>query len=155
MQTVEELLAASPALAPLTPGHREVISGCARNRAFTADEYLMREGEPADVFYVIRDGAAAIETFVPHRGAVTLQILHDGDLVGWSWLLKPYRVAFDVRALTTTRTVSFDAACLRGKCEQDPALGYDLLRLFATVIVERLQNTRIQLLDLYGTNGGR
>jgi CRP-like cAMP-binding protein len=153
MQTIEDLLGASPALAPLTPGHRATIAGCAQNRAFEADEYLMREGQPADVFYVIREGAAAIETFVPQRGAVTLQSLHDGDLVGWSWLLEPYRVAFDVRALTSTRAVSFDAACLRGKCERDPALGYDLLRLFATVIVQRLQNTRIQLLDVYGTDG--
>ncbi len=45
--------------------------------------------------------------------------------------------------------IAFDAACLRGKCDRDPALGYDLLKLFAGVVVERLQNTRVQLLDLY------
>jgi CRP-like cAMP-binding protein len=150
MRTIEELLAEAPAMQSLSPQHRVVIAGCGRNRVFEPGEYLMREGDPADVFYVIREGAAALETFVPQRGAVTIQTLHDGDLAGWSWLVPPFRVAFDIRAETRVHVIAFDGACLRGKSDQDPALGYDLLRLFAEVIVERLQRTRVQLLDVYG-----
>jgi CRP-like cAMP-binding protein len=150
MRTIEQLLDEMPALGALLPEHRSVIAGCARNQVFAAEEYLLREGEPADVFYVIREGAVALETFVPHRGPVTVQSLHDGDLLGWSWLVPPYRVAFDARALATTHALAFDGACLRGKCERDPALGYDLLKLFAGVIIQRLQGTRVQLLDVYG-----
>jgi CRP/FNR family transcriptional regulator, cyclic AMP receptor protein len=153
MQTIEQLLDEAPALATLKGEHRSVIAGCGRNAAFSAGDYLMHEGEPADVFYVIREGEVALETFVPQRGAETLQTLHDGDVLGWSWLVEPYRVAFDARALRTTHTIAFDAACLRGKCELDPALGYDLLRLFAAIIVQRLQHTRLQLLDVYGSVG--
>lgn len=155
MRTIEEVLHEIPALATLSPEHRGVIAGCGRNEAFHPGDYLMREGEPADAFYVIRAGEVALETFVPQRGAVTLQSLHDGDLLGWSWLVAPYRVAFDARALSTTHAITFDAACLRGKCESDPALGYDLLRLFAGIIVQRLQHTRLQLLDVYGPGSGR
>ena len=151
MQTIEQLLAQAPALAQLSDEHRGVISGCARNKTFAAEEYLLREGEPADTFFVIRKGLVALETFVPQRGALAVQTLHDGDLLGWSWLVPPYRVAFDARALATTHTLCFDGACLRGKCEQDTGLGYDLLKLFAAVIVARLQNTRMQLLDVYGS----
>lgn len=111
----------------------------------------MREGEPADTFYVLREGAATLETFVPQRGAVAVQTLHEGDLVGWSWLVPPYRVAFDVRASSRVHALGFDGACLRSKSDQDPALGYDLLKLFAAVIVDRLQSTRLQLLDVYGS----
>ncbi len=155
MQTIEQLLGETPALASLSGEHRVVIAGCGRNAVFAAGDYLLREGEPEDVFYVIRDGTVAIETFVPQRGAVTVQSLHDGDLLGWSWLVAPYRAAFDSRALTTTHTIAFDATCLRGKCERDPALGYDLLKLFAAIIVQRLQHTRLQLLDVYGTTAER
>jgi CRP-like cAMP-binding protein len=154
MRTIEDLVAEMPAFASLAPEHGAVIAGCGGNAAFHEGDFLMREGEPADVFYVIRNGAVALETFVPQRGAVTLQSLHDGDLLGWSWLVAPYRVAFDARALSTTHTLAFDAACLRGKCEQDPALGYDLFKVFAAVIVQRLQHTRVQLLDVYGTAAG-
>jgi hypothetical protein len=48
------------------------------------------------------------------------------------------------------RATAFDGACLRGKCEDDPALGYDLVKRFAQVFTERLQWTRLRLLDVYG-----
>jgi CRP-like cAMP-binding protein len=150
VRTIDELLVDVPALADLRPEYRELIAGCARNRVFAAGELLMKEGEPAGDFYVIRSGDVALETFVPQRGALTIETLHDGDLVGWSWLVPPYRTTFDARALDQTRTVSFDGACLRGKCEDDHELGYELMKRFTNVIVGRLQSTRLRLLDVYG-----
>ncbi|HEX2414355.1 MAG TPA: cyclic nucleotide-binding domain-containing protein [Thermoleophilaceae bacterium] len=150
MRTIDELLAETPALRGLRTEQLELIAGCAKNRVFAPGEHLMREGEPAADFFVIREGDVALETFVPQRGALTIETLHDGDLVGWSWLVPPYRTMFDARAQARTRTVSFDGLCLRAKCEADHELGYELLSRFTAVIVERLQATRIRLLDLYG-----
>jgi CRP-like cAMP-binding protein len=147
---VDELLAEVPVLAALAPAHRTAIAGCGHERVLEAGAYAMREGQPANAFHVIRHGSVAIETYVPQRGPQTIETLHEGDLLGWSWLFPPYRVAFDARAVGETEVIEFDGACLRGKLEQDPALGYALLRLFTNVIVERLQATRIRLLDLYG-----
>jgi CRP/FNR family cyclic AMP-dependent transcriptional regulator len=153
MPTIDELLNELPALEPLAPEHRVELAGCARNRVFNADEWIMREGDDADSFYVIREGAVALETAVPGRGAVVLQTLHDGELLGWSWMVPPYKTAFDARALGTTHAIELDGACLRGKCEADPSLGYDLMKLISAVFVERLQDTRLRLLDLYGKVG--
>jgi CRP/FNR family cyclic AMP-dependent transcriptional regulator len=152
VRTLVELMQDLPALRALGPDHRVTIAGCAGNAAFGADDEIMREGDPADAFYVIRKGAVAIVTDVPGRGAVTLETLHAGDLLGWSWLLAPYRNEFGARALGTTHLLGFDAACLRGKCDADPALGYDLLKLLAAGFAERLRDTRLRLLDLYGTS---
>jgi CRP/FNR family transcriptional regulator, cyclic AMP receptor protein len=153
MRTIEELLGEVPALEALAPTHRDTLAGCARNQVFEPGERIMREGEPADSFYVIRAGQVALETVVPARGSVILQTLHDGELLGWSWLVPPYRTAFDARSVGTTHVIGFDGACLRGKCEADPALGYDLLKLLSGVFVERLQDTRLRLLDLYAKSG--
>jgi CRP-like cAMP-binding protein len=150
MRTIDELLADVPALAGLGSEHLELIAGCGGNRVFAAGEYLMREGERAGDFFVIRHGDVALETFVPQRGPLTIETLHDGDLLGWSWLVPPYRTMFDARALTQTRTVAFDGACLRDKCSEDYELGSELLTSFVAVIVERLQATRLRLLDVYG-----
>jgi CRP/FNR family transcriptional regulator, cyclic AMP receptor protein len=150
MQTIEELIAGNPSLGALSAEHRALIAGCAQNRSFEAGRFVMREGDAADTFYVLRKGDVALEAYAPQRGPMTVETLHDGDLLGWSWLIPPYRTTFDARCLDTTHTIAFDGACLRGKLSDDPALGYDLLRVFTTVIVERLQNTRIRLLDLYG-----
>ena len=108
-----------------------------------------REGDPADEFFLIRRGAVAIETEVPGRGAVTLETLGPGEILGWSWLVPPYRSAFGARALDAVHVIALDGACLRGKCERDPALGFDLLKVVATVFVRRLEETRMRLLDLY------
>lgn len=151
MRTIGEMLDEAPALAALEPAHRELIGGCARNRAFGAGELIMREGGAADAFYLLREGVVAIETFVPHLGSRTIETLGAGELLGWSWLVDPYRVAFDARALTPTRAIELDGACVRHKLEQDPALGRDLLRLVAAVVIARLQATRMRLLDLYGS----
>jgi CRP-like cAMP-binding protein len=143
-----------PALRALAPDHRAAIAGCTRNRVFAKGAALLREGGPADQFFVVRHGLVAIETEVPGRGPFTVETLHDGDVVGWSWLLPPYRSAFGARSLATTRVLEVDGACLRDKCDADPALGYDLLKLLAAVFAERLQDTRLRLLDLYGNGHG-
>lgn len=154
MRQIDELLLEIPALADLSPEHRATIAGCAVNHVFSAGEQILREGEPAGTFYVIREGAVALETFVPRHGPVTIETLHEGELLGWSWLVPPYRNAFDARSLGTTHAIAFDGACLRGKFDADPALGYELFKVFAAVIVERLQETRVRLLDLYGREPG-
>ncbi len=77
--------------------------------------------------------ASALETYFPARGPVTIETLEAGEVLGWSWLFPPYRWHLDARALTTVRATAFDGACLRGKCEADPALGYELMSRFAQV----------------------
>ena len=57
---------------------------------------------------------------------------------------------FDARATELTRAIGIDAACLRGKCDADPVLGYEMMRRFLPVVVKRLNATRLQLLDVYG-----
>ncbi len=71
-------------------------------------------------------------------------------MLGWSWLFAPYRWHFDARALTAVRATASTRACLRQKCDEDPALGYELMGRFAQVVIERLQWTRLRLLDVYG-----
>ena len=154
MRTIADLVDELPALRALAPEHRATIAGCARNRVFARGEALLREGDAADEFFVLREGAVAIEAHDPARGALTIETLHPGEIVGWSWLLPPYRAAFDARASDVAHVLAFDGTCLRRKCEADPALGYALMKLVAGVFVERLQNTRLRLLDLYGTGHG-
>jgi CRP-like cAMP-binding protein len=150
MRALDALLAEVPLFQGLTGEELELLAGCASNVRFREGELLFREGEPADTFYIVRHGMVALETFVPPLGGVTIQTVEAGEVVGWSWLFQPYRWHLDARALATVRATAFDAACLRQKCEDDPALGYDLMKRFAQVMIERLQWTRLRLLDVYG-----
>lgn len=129
------------------------IAGCATNVRFKAEEFLYREGDEANNFFVLREGKVAIEAFSPKRGAITIQTLTTGDVLGWSWLFPPYHAHFGVRAIEPTRALCLDGKCLRNKCEQDHDLGYELMKRFSEVMIQRLQATRLQLLDMYGENG--
>ena len=113
---------------------------------------LMVEGDPADSFFLIRDGFVALEIQAP-AGTITIETLHNGDPVGWSWLFEPYLTHFDARSRGVTRAIKFDATTLRRRCVEDAQLGYELMRSFTSVIVERLHATRLQLLDVYGGVG--
>ena len=155
MKDMEALVAAVPALSGLAPAHVELIAGCAQNTRYDAGNYLFREGDAADQFYVVRQGAVALEIHVPAREAVIIETLHTGDLVGWSWLFPPYRWSFDARAIEPVAAIAFDGACLRGKCQTDHDLGYELMQRIAQVIIERLQATRLRLLDVYGVGAAR
>jgi CRP-like cAMP-binding protein len=148
MQEIEEILIAHPFFKGIEPDDIELISRCASNTQFRAGEFLFREGQEADRFYVIRHGKVTVETFVPGRGPITLQTIAPGDVIGWSWLFPPYKWNFDARSLDVTRAIMFDAKCLRGKCEEDHNLGYLLMQRFAHIIMDRLQATRFQLLEL-------
>jgi hypothetical protein len=82
---------------------------------------------------------------------MTIETIGEGEVLGWSWLFPPYRWQFDAQAVGLVRAIAFDGRCLRGKCEEDHDLGYWLMQRFAQVMSQRLQATRLQLLDLYGT----
>jgi len=154
MRGLDAVLADVPLLSGMRAEDLELVAGCASNVRFEAGTVLFREGDAADTFYVIRSGTVSLETYVPARGGMTIETIESGEVVGWSWLFPPYRWHFDARALSQVRATAIDGACLRGKCEDDPALGYDLMKRFAQVMIERLQWTRVRLLDVYGHGDG-
>jgi CRP/FNR family transcriptional regulator, cyclic AMP receptor protein len=150
IQTLEPIIEQHPFFKGLAKPHIQFIVGCAKNVRFAEGEVIFREGDPADQFYFVREGLVAVELMVPQRGFTTVQTVGAGDVLGWSWLLPPYQWRFGARTLEETRALAFDAACLRAKCESDHDLGYELFKRFSHVITERLEATRLQLLDLYG-----
>ena len=152
--TIDSLIAEHAFFKGLDEADLTLIAGCGANARFEAGQHLGREGDPADRFYAIRQGKVAIDVFVPNRGIVTVQTVSEGELVGWSWLFPPYRWRFDARAVELVRATAFDGACLRQKCEQDPRMGYELMKRLVRVVSTRLEATRLQLLDVYAPAPG-
>jgi CRP-like cAMP-binding protein len=153
METLETILRGHPFFQGLQPRYVALLVGCATNVRFPAGEFLFRAGEEANRFFLIREGRIAIEIAPPGASPHTVQTLVAGDVLGWSWLIPPYHWKFDARTVEPTRAFALDGQCLRTKCEEDHDLGYELLKRFAQVMEERLQATRLQLLDVYGARG--
>jgi CRP/FNR family cyclic AMP-dependent transcriptional regulator len=152
MAGLDRILGEHPFFAGLADEHNQLIAGCARNHRFEAEQYLFHEGEAANEFFLIRHGKVALEITAPGRAPIIIATLGPGEIVGASWLVSPYRWTFDARAVELTRAIGIDAACLRGKCEADHHLGYEIMKRFLPVFVKRLHATRLQILDVYGTH---
>jgi CRP/FNR family transcriptional regulator, cyclic AMP receptor protein len=150
MEGLERIICEHRFFAGLDPRFCELVCGCAKNVLFDSGQYLFHEGEPANELYLIRHGRVALEIAAPGRGAITFQTLGEGEIVGLSWLIPPYRWAFDAQASELTRAISIDGRCLREKCEADHDLGYEMMKRVVSTIVQRLQATRLQVLDVYG-----
>jgi CRP-like cAMP-binding protein len=148
-KTIEQILAEHPFFSGFAPEYVQLLAGCAQNAYFKAGTYLFREGEAASTFYILRSGRVALETNIPGPGVVTIETIDAGEVVGWSWLFPPYTWHFSARAVEEVRAIVFDGVCLRNKAEQDHELGYLLYKKFMPVLLERLQATRLQLLDMY------
>jgi len=151
MISAAELLQKHPFTEGLGDEVITLIAGCAKNVVFQPGDYVFREGEPAEYFYLIRHGSMALEMFVPGRGAVTFLTVKEGEILGSAWLTPPYRWPYDARALELTRALAFQCDCLRDKCEADPHVGYEMMKRFIPPLIERLQVARMQMADIYGT----
>jgi CRP-like cAMP-binding protein len=149
MEDLHRVLERHDFLQELSPEQARVLVSCVKNARFREGKFLVREGEPADVFYLLRTGRVALEVHVPGRGAVQMENLGPNDMLGLSWLVPPHRAQLDARALEPTVALVFDGACLRGKMDVDPALGYRLTRRILSETYRRLERARLARIDVY------
>lgn len=150
MTPLADLVREHPFFAGLPTEVVDFIAGCGANVVVAPGSYVFREGHPADRFFVIRHGRVSLETFLPGRGPRVFQTLGPGEIVGVSWLIEPHVWNWDARALDRVRAIAFDGVCLHDKCEADPVTGYALMKRFAPILAARMQEARMQALDLYG-----
>lgn len=150
VQSLERPIRAHPFFDGLEDRHIKLVAGCAKNVRFRAGQVIFKEGDPASTFYLVRSGRVSVELAIPGKPNMALETLVAGDVLGWSWLFPPFVWHFDARAVDATSAIAFDGACLRKKCDRDPALGYALMQRFAGVMLDRLMATRLKVLDVYG-----
>jgi len=148
MKTLEPILKKHPFFKDLEQEYLDFIVGCASNVVFKEGEIIMKENDPADKFFLIREGMAAIDIPISERRIITIQTVGAGDIVGWSWLIPPYRYRFNCRIVEDTRAIVLDGKCLREKCEKNHDLGYELLKRLTGVFTQRLEATRKQIISL-------
>jgi CRP-like cAMP-binding protein len=154
MKEMRSILQKHPFFRDLKDAHLDNVIDCASYAEFREGDVILKEHGPAENFYLIRDGLVAIETILGESRALTIQTIGKDDILGWSWLIPPHRSRFNCRAVRPTTAIKFDGRRLREKCEKDCGLGYEIIKRLAVVFAERLEQTRKQLLDMYGKGRG-
>jgi len=149
VDTLKEMIVKHPFCIGLNPAYFHWLEEFARSECFEAGQLIFQEGEKADRFYLIQTGQVRLDAFVPGRGTVTVQTVSAGAALGWSWLFPPYQWHFGAQANEITEVVAFDAQSLRELAEQNHDFGYEMIKRVSGVLLQRLQETRLLLVDFY------
>ncbi len=147
-QTIIRMLANAQCFKQMDPGHLRALAEFAMPSSFEGGEFIFREGDTANRFYLLLDGSVALESQSRERDAIHIQTIGEGDVLGWSWLFAPYIWHFGARAIDPVKVLFFYGSRLREHCEDDHDFGYELIKCMAGVMVSRLQATRRQLFEI-------
>jgi len=141
--------------APALAGHRFLRDMPAPHLAFLAEvtslvtvpagHRFFEVGGVAKHFWLIRAGQIAVDLRAPGNGRTVIETLGRGDMLGVSWFFPPYQWQFGAVAVQPAELFECDAAAVRGRCETDPAFGYEFTRRMIVVVAKRLQATRVHL----------
>lgn len=137
-----------PFLAGLNPHHLALLTDCAMATHFKKGEIVLKEGEFANRFYLIESGKVILESAAAEDEPVIVDTIGAGDLLGWSWMFPPYIWHFTARATEATDAIFFHGTILRGHCEKDDSLGYELFKRMSAVMIKRLQCAREKTLSV-------
>jgi CRP/FNR family cyclic AMP-dependent transcriptional regulator len=143
---LEAQVAAHPFLIGMSQHHIRLLTDCAMRSRFEPGHLIFREGETANRFYLIEHGKVALESSTLGE-PVRIDEIHDGDLLGWSWLFPPYAWHFTARALEETTAIFFYGTVLRQYWEKDHSLGFELFKRMSVVMLRRLQAARQKLIS--------
>lgn len=141
-------LAAQPFLRGMSPGQLDRLAETVSDVQLPARHRIFEDGGYASRFWLIRSGQVALDLPVPGNGLVVIETLGMGDMLGWSWLFPPYRWALGAVTLGPVEVFEFDGPAVRARLDADPKLGYEMTHRFLAVAANRLQATRLRLLDL-------
>ena len=130
------------------PQHIEKLAALAKPVRFERDHVIFHEGDECSEFYMIVSGLVALEIEAPGH-TLRVHTLSAGDELGWSALLMGSGKHFQARALERVEALAFEGADLLAACKEDTQFGFEFLQRLLGVVSERLQATRLQVLDMY------
>ncbi len=147
-ETLMAVLQKHPFVEEFQPQHIERLTTLAKEVHFVRDQVIFHEGDECRDFYLIVEGRVALEIEAPGH-TFRVQTLSAGDELGWSAILMGRGKHFQARALQPADALAFDGAELLAACRDDKAFGFALMYRMLGVVSERLQATRLQVLDMY------
>jgi CRP-like cAMP-binding protein len=151
---VDIALRRQPLMREFTPSQFEQLMQIAELVEFEPNEVIHREGDESDRLYLVVRGHVAIE-LAGRKEVLRVETVGPGGEFGWSSMLQGAGRYFQSRALDGVQALTFHAGDLKQMCEEDPRFGYALMSRLLAVVAERLQATRLQIVDMHWTPAKR
>jgi len=151
--TIAEILSEKNFFFGLKPEYINFLAGCASKRQIRKDEVLFPHGQTADRFFMVLSGRITLEVAAIEGPPLELQSVGADEMLGWSWLIPPYKWTFQARTVEPTEVLEFDGKAVFERCEKEPELGYELLKRFSALMSERLAFARRKMMEEWSPPG--
>ncbi len=152
-QSIEDYLPTHAFFSGLDDSFMKFLSNSATELKIKKGDVLFQQGEGADKFYLLRNGQISVQVPALMGPTLEIQTLGEDQMLGWSWLIPPYRWNFQARAAEDSNLLEFDGSAILARCEEDPKFGYELLKRFARLMSERLDAARQKMMDEWNPPG--
>ncbi len=152
-EEVRQYLASHELFSGLNEQQTAFLADHAREKQYEDGTIVSRQGTAADHFYIVLEGALTVQ--VPAIAGPTLEVtrLSVDQVLGWSWLIEPYRWHFNALAKGQTRLLAFDGRAILAQCEKDAEFGYALFKRFSALMGKRLEAAQRRMMDQWSPAG--
>ncbi len=124
------------------------IAGFTKKAIFEPQETIYERDADARYVFEVLKGRVRQGFEVMPGTMVWFQTAEPGDLVGFDALIPPHVHNMKAVASEKTELVQFDADSLRGYLETHPACGLIFMERLAQLLLQRLNNSRLQVIHL-------
>jgi CRP/FNR family transcriptional regulator, cyclic AMP receptor protein len=152
-QSTSEYLSAHAFFSEFSDDLLKFLCECSSMHEIKMGQTLFRQGENADKFYVVRSGRISLQMPAIMGPILEIQTLDKDQVLGWSWLISPYKWNFQTKAEEDSQLLQFDGAAILARCEQEPKFGYELLKKFAALMSVGLNAARLKMMDEWNPAG--
>lgn len=150
---IRELISKNGFFAGMKDDYLDFLAANAQLIKEQAGDMLFRQGEPAKTFYLALSGRVTVGVPAIQGPGLQLQTLGAGKMIGWSWLIDPYRWDFQASVISDSELIEFDGEAILAQCEKDNTFGYELFKRFTNLMSERLTSARQKMMDQWDAPG--
>jgi CRP-like cAMP-binding protein len=127
----------------------ERLARSATKRRLEQDTMVVRQNDEAQAVYFLLSGAVQVLVYFEGVGDLLMgvQRLPGSLIAGWSAFRPPYRHTSSLRCEEATELIRLPRETFEGIFEEDPYLGYQILKKVATAVDHRLEGSITFLLE--------
>lgn len=152
---VKEYLRSLPAFEDLGDEDLNRVVRHGRVRDVKAGEQIDVQGEPATMFYILVSGRLAVVLdldFGVSKKSYMVTSIGPGQMFAWSGMVGNPTYTASGKTLSDSVILGFQVPELEREFQEDPRLGYVVMRAVARTIASRLRHMQLQLVQQYAVH---
>ncbi len=132
----------------------ERLAGSSAKRRLEQGTLVVRQNDEARAVYFLLSGAVQVLVYFEGVGDLLMGVHREpGSLIAWSAFRAPYRHTSSMRCECSTELLRIPRGAFEGIFEEDPYLGYRILKKVAAAMDNRLEGA-VTFLESPANPGG-